>query len=724
MNAVKSLVAMGVLATLSGMAHADEPTPVWWTGAQDNNLANDANWEGDVRPNASGMAAGFKNQPSTDYTLTLTNDLSFVCPWWFDRGAQRHTFDLAGHTLTFQSEYSWWYDENVTNVIKNGTIAFTNQTGEILEVTSYGGTGGYSLIIGENGAFVGDVQMVDDGRRYLTVEKGGRLRGGIRSVGTDSRVDIRDPGTMCDVASRTFSIGGAGQRTRAFVTDGATVKDINCLYVGGDTDNRTSTGNYLCVSNATLTMRNEGEGNFFIGNAYVAEWDNKSRVSQSNRMDVIGGAHVEAGGNHACVGHGSSNGSVSNGNLLYVAGEGTTFSNLWANSDRPWISGRNGTGNQIHVTDNAFLYASYISAGGQEKWPDFHNFCYTSMWNRVTVDGGATIQCDCLQLATRHDDDSHSDNFRFHSLNCSNVVEVLEGGTLQVKEYVQCGEFCPGFGNAVVVRGPGALLDVSGDPKGDGSCTIGAYGSPGNHLEVTDGGRLNLVGDLNIGGDKWGNLNITASNNWARIDGCAITNESKGLYVGSMGNANCRLWLGTGSSFNFQECCLMGENAELIVSNATLSVQSVTVTRPETKRPKISFYGVDAKLLTVRQQTWTPITNNTVFAFHVPAGGYASAPFESTWENVNIGDDTQFEFDFSALRGEGVRTTLFEINSSFWDHLNQRIIISQETLDRMQAAACAQVPGSKIEVEKLSGSEIIKKISLKVPRRGFIVILR
>ena len=712
MNAVKSLVAMGVLATLSGMAHADDPTPVWWTGAQDNNLANDANWEGGVRPNASGMAAGFRNQPSTDYTLTLTNDLSFVCPWWFESGAQRHTFDLAGHTLTFQSGYSSWWDENVTNVIKNGTIAFTNQTGEILGVTSWSGGGGYSLIIGENGAFVGDVQMVDTGRRYLTVEKGGRLRGGIRSLGTDSRVDIRDPGTMCDVASRTFSIGGAGQRTRAFVTDGATVKDINCLYVGGVTDTRTSTGNYLCVSNATLTMRNEGGGcpeNFFIGNAY------EFRVSQSNRMDVIGGAHVEAGGNHACVGHGSSNGSVSNGNLLYVAGEGTTFSNLWANGDCPLISGQNGTGNQIHVTDNAFLYASYISAGGQEKWPG--DFCYTSMWNRVTVDGGATIQCDYLQLATRHPEDAKSDNFRFHSLNCSNVVEVLEGGTLQAK-YVQCGGFCPGFGNAVVVRGPGALLDVNG------WCRIGANGSPGNHLEVTDGGRLNLVGDLNIGWAWWEDSGyITASNNWARIDGCAITNKLNYLTVGSKGNANCRLWLGTGSSFNFQECCLMGENAELIVSNATLSVQSVTVVRPETKRPKISFYGVDAKLLMVRPEGWGThiITNNTVFAFHVPAGGYASAPFESTWENVNIGDDTQFEFDFSALRGEGVRTTLFEINSPAWE---QGIIISQETLDRMQAAACAQVPGSKIEVEKLSGFDIIKKISLKVPRRGFIVILR
>ena len=122
----KSFSACAATVVLSLVSASAWATDIWWNGSVNTDLATDANWTGGVRPTAASDTMGFKAVPSADYTLTLANDLTFAGTWKFANGAQRHTFDLGGHALTFQKAYSDSNHANVTNVVKNGTVAFVN----------------------------------------------------------------------------------------------------------------------------------------------------------------------------------------------------------------------------------------------------------------------------------------------------------------------------------------------------------------------------------------------------------------------------------------------------------------------------------------------------------------------------------------------------------------------------------------------------------------------
>ena len=676
-------------------------TDIWWNGSVNTDLATDANWTGGVRPTSASDTMGFNTVPSKDYTLTLTNDLAFAGTWKFANGAQRHTFDLGGHTLTFLTAYADPNSQNVTNVIKNGTIAFTNATGVIQESRFWHPNSGYRMFIEKGGRYIAHLKFTDTGTKHLTIEDGGYLKGSIMSYGTDCRVFIRDEGTLWDAANGTLTVGGTGLRSHAYVTDGAVVTNLTALYLASD-PGFTGAGNaYLCVSNATLVMRTKPDDGGIGKNAarFLIGDRSNNKSTHCNRMDVIAGAKVTAGGTgtNCAVGNGHSH-----SNLLYVAGEGSVFSNAFAyNADQLLISGQSGNYNQIHVTSNAFLYSQSVSAGGQAK--NFGDNCVTSMCNRITVDGGAKLKCTQLYVAARHDDDAAKAKY-LTSLICSNTVEVLEGGTVQAGQTV-CGTLKPSFGNSIVVRGKNATLSCS-------SFILGRSGSSCNSLEVTDGGRLKMTGDLNIGC-----FNAASSNNWARIEGSAFTNDSKTISVGSGSFPNNRLWFGSGSAVSYGTCKLGGLNSELIVSNATLRLGTLSVTANGAQSPKFSFYGPTAKILTTGNGTYN-FTNNTVFAFHVPEGGYLSAPFESNQSTIYLRDDVDFEMDLSAVRTAGVKTTLFHYSGGNAT-AGSRINVSQTVLDRLQTAACQQVPGSKVTL-----SADAKKIELRVPRAGLMLLFR
>lgn len=699
-----------VLGALTGLA--DDPTVVWWTGAASTDLSADANWEGGKRPTQASEAMGFKAQPSADYTLTLTDDLDFPGTWWFVDNAGRHTFDLGGHTLTFRNPYINPYHDNVTNVIRNGTVAFEDTNGNPLDVTFWNDDRRCTMSIENGGRFVGNLNFQDGGTRHLTIEDGGSMRGRLHSRGNDCRVFIRGEGSSLDANKSDFLVGGQGFRSQAYITDGAVVSNVSYLSVGGLRGYHAGGAAYLCVSNATLSMcPNGAEEQFYIGCC------GDGSANHGNRMDVVGGARFLADGVNGAGPAGDScllavGDGYSHSNLLYVAGEGTTFSNLYSGHDRPLTAGQNGLFNRIHFTSNSVSFVDTISAGGQAKWYKwYHPICVTSLWNRVTVDGGATLAATEVFLAARHPDDWNA--FYLTSLVASNVFEVLEGGTLRCDKSITCGALYPSFDNALVVRGRDAVVTV-GSSLGR-SLVVGDGGSRGNHVEVTDGASLKVSGDILIGrGDA------RASNNWVRLDGCSFTNATSQILIGSSGNAGNRLWVGTGSSVSCSNVMLSGLDSELVLSNGTLHVSNALQPNDQNNLEtdggsRFSFFGPRAKLMLTGGNSGD-FTNRCTFAFTVPEGGYESAPVESSNQALHLCDDTAFEFDFSAVRQTGVKTTLFRYSGGNTDW---RIRISPKTLERIQEAARRHVSGARVTL-----SDDRRTISLRVPREAFLMILR
>jgi len=600
-----SFAALGFCIFLSGAAFAADT--VWWNGSVNTDLATGANWDGGVVPTLSTQNAGFKNVPSADYTLTLTNDLVFAGSWYFDDDKRsRRTFDLGGHTLTFKTAYVDSNNGNLTNIVKNGTIAFKDANGSQLECRFWSGANGCHFGIGAGGTLDAYLKFADGGRRSLLIERGGLLRGYLSVTGTDTTVDVRGKGSTVDaggayIRGASSSVSFGGTRTRVNVSDGAAISNLYVFTLSGKESK-------VCVSNATFRMLKARD---YFNYAYV--------TGVSNRIDVVdGGEFVWGGGCSSSSTIGNSNNDRYN--ELRVAGEGSVVSNLYAyNSDNPLIAGQQGCYNRIHVTDGAFLYSQSISAGGQRK--NIGDSCVTSVCNRITVDNGATLRCQPLYVATRHGDDAAKAKY-LTSYICSNLVEVLEGGTIKSSS-VTCGLMKPSFGNGVVVRGRDAVLE-------SGNVKIGEGGSYGNYLEVVDGGQLKMTGDLNIG--------YGGSNNWARLEGCAFTNDSYTIYLGTASYPNNRLWLGTGSALSYSVLYAGGADPEVVVSNATLRLKNLNMAHFSATRPKFSFYGPTAKILTTGGSTYN-FTNNTVFAFHVPQGGYLSAPFESSNSTIYLRDD-------------------------------------------------------------------------------------
>jgi len=74
--------------------------------------------------------------------------------------------------------------------------------------------------------------------------------------------------------------------------------------------------------------------------------------------------------------------------------------------------------------------------------------------------------------------------------------------------------------------------------------------------------------------------------------------------------------------------------------------------------------------------------------------------------------------DLSAVRFCGVKTTLFRYSGGN-ARAGTKINVSQKVLDRLQARACEQAPGSKVTLSSDNCT-----ISLRVPRIGTILIFR
>ena len=702
-----------------GLVFGGSAETIWWKGADGAYLNDAANWDGDapfsgISPNDMGFKS---DTPSRDYTVRLSDDLVCAGHWQYEASPARITYDLGGHTLTFQTQYADWKHKDVTNVIMNGTIAYTNAAGTVLGVNVWNGNNpGYTLLVEGTGRFIGNLAFSDSASKYLTVRDGGYYRGSFAAYGVGSRAVFTGAGTVADMNGGEFTVGGAGPNASALIADGAAVGNVGYLSVGGRYHVVEGDGARLCVSNAALAL---------AGSEIVRLGTKQNRdpwnVSNGNEIRVVDGACVDLKGSPFYIGE--DGGSCSN--LLYVAGSETVFTNT-ANDDFPLIAGQGGDWNRVHITDGARATVGCISSGGQNK--SFGASAVTSRWNRVTVDGGATLEGTRFCVGTRHADDLKNGRY-IGSVTVSNVFVFTDGGTGRV-EAIQVGMLPGARDNRFVVSN--ATVSLTGSERW---VNIGFDGAAGNGLEVLRAGVLENVKSLRIGSEVHyqgtEDMSAPASNNYVRIERTSFSADT--VEVGNYPNGANRLWVGDGADVAVGGVCLRGFGQEGVVSNGTLRIgrpgdevaghglrpaytPSEAHTADDSGRQRFSFHGAARMVCAVPRGN--DFTNACSFVFHVPVGGYAEAAFESTSSPISFSDDTEFSFDFSALGTDGVQKMPLVRYSG--ENADARIVMSDALLAKVQEAAEAARPHSRVTL-----SSDRRLLSLRVPStRGTLITIR
>lgn len=684
-----------------------------WKGADGAALNDAANWDG-TAPFAGVSANGMlfaKGTPSDDYTVRLNGDLVCAGAWAYENTPYRVSYDLGGHTLTFLSAYSNWLHTGVTNVVQNGTIAFTNAAGTVQNVNVYGGSNGYSLFVERTGTFIGNLLFSDAGTKYLTVRGGGSYRGSLDARGAACQVTFTGDGTTVDINGGRFNVGGAGWGTRGLVADKAHVSNVAKLNVGGYDTYGVVGGASLVVSNATISQA--GSDAATVGSGRVQA--TRVYVTHENELRLVDGASVDVKGNGFYVG--LDGGSSSN--CLYIAGEGTVLTNA-GTADSPLIAGQGGDFNVISITDGARVYAGAIAAGGQRK--SFSRgrvtTAVTSRWNRVTVEKSAVVAADSLWVGTRHADDVKAKTPLEGAVVVSNVFEFADGGQ-GVTKSIRVGLSPVSRDNRFVVRGAGTVVTLTS------GVAVGFDGGAGNGLEVLDKGVLSGMVKLSVGYEYVGDADAVelASNNYVRVEGASVELAAAAdtIHLGGIGNGGNRLWVGEKATLKSGGLYVRGWGQEVVVSNGTLNVDGSTGFRivSETGETtsgglRLSFVGATPRFV-LGSGNHGPFTNACSFAFHVPAGGYAAAPLESTMKALRFSDDSVFSFDLSAAGSGRLRNMpLIRYSGTGED----RIVLSDALFAKIQAAAVAANPRAKV---KLSADRRLLTLSLS---EGALLIVR
>ena len=157
------VIAAGVAMGLVFGGFADT---TWWKGG-DGVLNDVSNWDGDAPfKGVSANDMGFGDIPSSAYTVRLSNNLVCDGMWRFVSKPITLTWDLDGYALTYLKPYADHEHGGFTNVIRNGTIAFTNETGQIQEARFWSANNGAAVFF-RNAGFVGNFAFTDNGTKAL-----------------------------------------------------------------------------------------------------------------------------------------------------------------------------------------------------------------------------------------------------------------------------------------------------------------------------------------------------------------------------------------------------------------------------------------------------------------------------------------------------------------------------------------------------------------------------
>ncbi len=712
-----------------------------WKGADSAYLNDAANWEGDAPfSGTSSNNMKFKDSPSNAYTVKLSDDLVSAGSWSFNNLPVTLTWDLGGHSLTFLSGYSDHAHKGWTNIFVNGTIAYTNANGALQGVTFWNANSGAALFFGKDTSFIGNFKFQDTGTKTLDVRDGAQWKGNMIIPGIRSHATVTGEGTVVNVNEGTLSVGGNGDEALMEILDGAVVTNAANLFVGAN-EACVGNGSQLIVSNATLKLT--GTKEFNIGGETSRKEGDKvvSYVSHQNVVKFIGGAQVDTTNSYARVGTWSSH-----SNLLYVADEGTTFAairferNGWDGSDYPYVVGQNGSWNEIHVTDKATMLGGYLVAGGQLK-NDSTLAGTTSLWNRITVDNGATLKLlGEVRAGWRHND-AIGNGAAYKSLFASNIVEISSGAQVIAVRGAMIGDIPMAFDNKMIVQGEGTSLSFGDSNQ---NLNIGVDGGSGNGVEIIGGATISGVNEISVGYGTWHYLNdlvpSSGSNNYFRIEKTSLSTASI-ANLGYYANGSNKIIVGDGGTLEVAGLRMYGFGQEVIVSNGIFKTKGyglcpayvtgqVTTnridnvdykrdpyTQDDSGKQRFSFYEQGR---IVKGQTYdeSPFTNACVFAFHIPAEGYKEAAYESQTAKIVFSDDTEFEFDFDAVSKDGLRNVPL-VAYTGGNTEEYRIVMSDELLAKINTAAAKAREGSKV---RLSADR--KLLTLRVGSAGFSIIVR
>ena len=718
------VVICAAFAVAASVALADDSV---WQGADGAFLNDAANWNGTAPfAGTSENDMKFADSPSKAYTVRLSDDLVCAGTWSFSAKPVTMTWDLGGHTMTFLKRYNNHAHQGWTNVFENGTVAFTNATGQLLEVCFWHQNGGAALSFGKGSSFIGNFKFQDSGTKALDVHDGAQWRGNMIIPGIRSRATVTGEGTLVDLngtvhdqSGGTISVGGNGDEAVMEILDGAVVTNGVELCVGAN-EACSGDGSRLVVSNATLKLtgyktytNNQGNPQEQVKEFNIGHVLNQ-KSSHRNVVRLVGGADVDV--SNACVRVGRWS---SHSNLLCVADEGTVFSALkYGNngnegSDYPLTVGQNGNWNEFRVTDGATALGGYVVAGGQLK-NDSASSGTTSLWNRVTVENGATLNLlGELRAGWRHGD-AIGNGAAAKSLFASNVIEITSGAQVTAARGIRVGTIPTSRDNRLVASGEGTTLTL-GSPSTTANVYVGEAGGSGNLVEISGGATISGVNELSVG---YGTSHLfddlvsaTGSNNCFKIEKASLATASI-MNFGYYCNGGNRLFVGDGASLEVAGIRMHGFGQEIVVSNGVFttkgygfipayvggSVGPVTnrvdgvayyrdaYTADDSGRHRFSFYGTGR---IVKGQTYdvSPFTNACRFVFHVPAAGYQAAPLESTSAKLVFSDDTEFDFDFSELPRHGLRNVPLVAYTGGNSQVTERLVMSDALVAKIAAGS-------------------------------------
>ena len=677
---------------------------------------------------------GFRDMPSSEYTVKLSEDLQTNGGVTTDGGNHTVHFDLAPYLFRVLGDYPIQH-RNATHVLESGTWAMVGANGETntMSFASENASNSTFIVRNKGTMFIGNVSMMFGGGNVTRIENGAVMHGTIGVVAASNTAYVSGAGTLVDFHSEYNPVTGSSPGTRIlllgayeggsrsgceracrmYVTDGATVTNVTALRIGhSQWSGRAGTDCLLCVSNATFHMTRTSGENILGGSMPEAH---------GNRIEFVDGAQVVMGGSGS--GHNldvGTDGSYSN--TLYIAGRGTFVSDSWSGNDWPIVAGPNGSYNAIEITDHAFAKFGGLASGGQCKGS---MGSYTSVWNRVTVSDGAVVETSTLYCGQRHADQKV---VAMKSVIASNLVEITSGAIVTNKSNsaTVIGCLAPARDNTLRVSGPGSLLATA-------QVLVGYWGARGNRLEILDGGQVTtLTGtapNVYVPGE-WGGSNnaVVVRNATFAANRMDIGRQSQeGWTSGSdhqewSGTGGNALEVGSDADVSVYDLIFWGPDNRLLVSNGTLRIThnlSIDTSDTAVRCFSCRFEGSAPEVL-LSGVYGNPFGAGASLTFAIPSGGYATVPFVSDGRPLTFAADASLNFELSsAFYDRGGMLTLMKSTKAHFAAPEGWLAAQAAKLPR-DCRLYFSTDGMDVEPDPTKANYLM----LHVPRHGLMLIFR
>lgn len=375
-----------------------------------------------------------------------------------------------------------------------------------------------------------------------------------------------------------------------------------------------------------------------------------------------------------------------------------------------------GAGSLVEVKNGGQLIFGNGPAGASNAGRFWFGSACPYLPNRIRVTGqGSKIKCE----------NTGTSALVGQTGSATNELYVADGGLAEFND-LSVGR--GGSNTRVVVAAGGTVTTASGK-----DVYIGFDGNSGHSSIIVDGGSFTAGNRLFCGYEN-------SVGNALRILNGGTMSIANGLYTASASNGTSRentIEVANGATLSVDSFAAYGASQRLDVSNATFTVQhradiplygandEITVTLSGTT-PKIKT-GVDG-------DTWVNtislMSRKATWRFEIPAGGYVSAPIESTSGMIEFSNGgTTLEFDLSGIEDSShPRTDVPLMKAASGSYIN----ISQAQLDKWLAAEPKLSDGrscklvfEKNGVKSTAGSRNPDAIYLRVPgNMGLFVVVK